>query len=62
MVVPLGDIDGMRVIMPLGQSGQPGHRHYDDMTDRWVRGDLVPLPLSRGAVEKIAKERLVLEP
>jgi acyl-homoserine lactone acylase PvdQ len=62
MVVPLGDIDGMRVIMPLGQSGQPGHRHYDDMTDRWVRGDLVPLPLSRGAVEKIAKDRLVLEP
>jgi penicillin amidase len=62
MIVPLGDIDGMRVSLPLGQSGQPGHPHYDDLTDTWARCELVPLPLSRGAVEKIARDRLALEP
>jgi penicillin amidase len=62
VVVPLGDIDGMRVIIPLGQSGQPGHPHYDDLTDAWARCELVPLPLSRGAVEKIARDRQTLEP
>ncbi len=62
MIVPLGDIDGMRVSLPLGQSGQPGHPHYDDLTDTWARCELVPLPLSRGAVEQIARDRLTLEP
>jgi penicillin amidase len=60
MVVPLGDVDGMRIIGPLGQSGQPGHPHYNDMTGPWTRGETVPLPLSRQAVEKIAADRLVL--
>ena len=60
MVVPLGDIDGMRIIGPLGQSGQPGHPHYDDLTKGWVRGETVPLPLSRQAVERIAVDRLIL--
>lgn len=62
MIVPLGDIDGMRVSLPLGQSGQPGHPHYDELTDTWARCELVPLPLSRGAVEKLARDRLVLAP
>jgi penicillin amidase len=62
MIVPLGDPDGMLIVGPLGQSGQPGHRHYDDMTESWRTGDLVPLPLTRAGVERIARERLVLSP
>lgn len=62
VIVPLGDVDGMRISLPLGQSGQPGHPHYDDLTDVWRRCELVPLPLTRGAVEKIARDRLVLAP
>jgi len=62
MVVPLGDLDGMRIIGPLGQSGQPGHAHYDDMTDPWLNGELVPLPLTREGVAKVAREHLVLAP
>jgi len=62
MVVPLGDVDGMRIIGPLGQSGQPGHPHYDDMTDPWLRGELVPLPLTQAGVERISRETLVLAP
>jgi penicillin amidase len=62
MIVPLGDPDGMLIIGPLGQSGQPGHRHYDDMIDPWIRGELAPLPLTRAGVEKVTRERLVLAP
>lgn len=61
MVVPLGDVDGMGVIGPLGQSGQPGHRHYEDMNGAWAANVQAPLPLSRAAAERIAVERLVLK-
>ena len=60
MIVPVGDPDGMRIIIPLGQSGQPGHPHYDDMSPLWVRGDYVPLPMGRAAVEAAAAEKLIL--
>jgi penicillin amidase len=62
MIVPLRDPDGMRIIGPLGQSGQPGHRHYDDMLAPWAAGRYVGLPMGREAVEKAARERLVLSP
>jgi acyl-homoserine lactone acylase PvdQ len=60
--VPLGDLDGMRIIGPLGQSGQPGHRHYSDMTDAWIRGEMVPVPLTRAGVDRVVREKLVLVP
>jgi acyl-homoserine lactone acylase PvdQ len=50
----------MRIIGPLGQSGQPGNPHCNDMTESWIRGETLPLPLSRQAVEKIAMDRLIL--
>jgi penicillin amidase len=62
MIVPLGDLDGMRIIGPLGQSGQPGHRHYDDMSDAWIKGEMVPLPLTRSGVDAVVRERLLLVP
>jgi penicillin amidase len=62
MIAPLGDIDGTLVVAPMGQSGQPGHPHYDDMIVPWLEGQYASLPLSRGAVEVIAVQRLVLRP
>jgi penicillin G amidase len=62
MVVALGDPDGLQIIGPLGQSGQPGHAHYDDMTDPWIRGELVTVPLSASGVQKVARDQLVLAP
>jgi penicillin amidase len=62
MIVPLGDPDGMLIIGPLGQSGQPGHRHYNDMTDAWINGTMARLPLTRAGVDAAARERLVLAP
>jgi penicillin amidase len=60
MIVTLGDPDGMLIIGPLGQSGQPGHPHYDDMSTLWAKGCYLPLPMGRKAVEALAKERLTL--
>ena len=62
LITSLADQDSMVIVGPLGQSGQPGHAHYQDMNPLWLKGELVPIPLTRPAVEKIAKDRLVLLP
>jgi penicillin G amidase len=62
MIVPLGDPDGMRIIGPLGQSGQPGHKHYTDMHAHWAACRYTRLPLGRREAEKAAVERLILRP
>jgi penicillin amidase len=62
MIASLGDPDGLLMIGPLGQSGQPGHPHYDDMMRPWREGALAPIPLSRAGVEKVARDVLVLSP
>lgn len=35
---PPDDPDGMQVVVPIGQSGQPGHRYYDYLGRKWVAG------------------------
>jgi len=62
MVVSLADLDGMQIIAPMGQSGQPGHRHYDDMVKGWIEGRLISLPFSRDRVEATAVSAMTLSP
>jgi penicillin amidase len=62
MVTSLGDPDGLLLAGPLGQSGQPGHPHYEDLHGRWQKGEMIPIPLTRPAVERISRDRLVLAP
>jgi len=62
MVADLSHPDRTYLIGPMGQSGQPGSRHYADMIDPWRKGELVPLPLSRDTVERIAVHTLELFP
>ncbi len=62
MIAALGDPDGLYLVGPLGQSGQPGHRHYDDLTALWRRGELARVPLTEDGVCAVARERLVLSP
>ncbi len=59
-IAPLSDADKTMIIGPMGQSGHPGHPHYDDMIDLWIRGEMVPLPFTRKAVEAAAAHRLTL--
>ncbi len=60
MVAALGDPDGLFIIGPLGQSGQPGHRHYEDMTEMWLEGRLVRIPLTEEGIRAAATEKLAL--
>jgi penicillin amidase len=61
--VDLADPDGSGgFILPGGQSGFPGSPHHMDQLPRWARGELVPLPLERAAVEARTVTRLRLVP
>lgn len=62
MIVPLGDLDRTEIIGPLGQSGQPGHPHYDDMIEPWMAGERAISPFNRETVGRAAVARLILKP
>jgi penicillin amidase len=62
MVIPLDDINGMKINVPLGQSGQPGHDHYDDLIEGWIEGEFVDFPVHREDVEAMTVSELILKP
>ena len=62
MVAPLDDLEGMQILATIGQSGQPGHRHYDDMVERWLAGELIPLPFSDEGASNTAETEMILTP
>lgn len=61
-VIDLADWDRSSATSTPGQSGQPGSPHYGDLLEPWAEGRYFPLLFSREAVEKAAKQKLVLEP
>ena len=61
-VIDLTDWDRSTATSVPGQSGQPGSPHYGDLLPLWGEGRYFPLLYSREAIEKTARERLVLEP
>jgi len=62
MIVPLNDVNAMKISMPPGQSGQSGHRHYDDLAHGWARGEMLDFPVQREVVEAEAVSTLRLSP
>lgn len=58
----VGDWDRGGIAIPSGESGEPGSRHYTDLTHAWVAGTLRPLPFTRAAIRHDASETLVLRP
>jgi penicillin amidase len=61
-IFDLGDWDRSRAINVPGQSGQPGIPHYGDLLPLWAEGKYFPLNYSRAAVEKAARDKLMLVP
>ena len=57
-----GDWDRGQFILPVGQSGHPGSRHYDDMLEDWRTVRYRPLRFSRPAVEGAVSETISLRP
>ncbi len=56
----VGNWDGGGIVLPSGESGEPGSGHYDDLASAWIRGAMVPLPFSQHAVNRAAADTLTL--
>ncbi|MFP5342882.1 MAG: penicillin acylase family protein [Candidatus Limnocylindria bacterium] len=62
LVMDLSDLDGARLIITTGQSGNPFDRHHGDMIERWATGETVPLAFTPEAIERAAVSTLRLTP
>lgn len=62
IVTPLSDVNRAQVVLPPGQSGQPGSKHYEDQLRTWAGGGTVPLWFSDEDVERHAEATLQLTP
>ena len=62
VVVDMDDLDGARIMITTGQSGNPFDVHYGDLIPLWATGATVPLPFSAGNVAGSAVETLTLTP
>jgi penicillin G amidase len=61
-ILDVGNWDESVVANAPGESGQPGSPHYSDLVPLWDQTQYFPLLYSQAAVEKQAKDRLLLEP
>jgi penicillin amidase len=62
MIVDFSDLDASRWVNSTGQSGHPGHPHYDDQVADWQSGDSPPMLWTDEAIEQAAVHRLTLVP
>jgi penicillin G amidase len=62
-VADMGNLDAAGgFVIGTGQSGIPFSSRYSDQQELWSRGGLIPLPLSRDAVERRGVERMRIDP
>jgi penicillin amidase len=61
-IFEVGDWDRARVVLPGGQSGHPGSRHYDDLLSSWHQGRYVPLLFSEDAIRTAREGGIALVP
>jgi penicillin amidase len=62
LAIDMGDLDGARIMITTGQSGNPFDPHYGDLIPLWAAGESVPLPFSPGNVAASAVQTLTLTP
>src|SRR6202790_1084867 len=61
-ILDVGNWDESVVANVPGESGQPGSAHYSDLLPYWDQTRYFPMVYSKAAVEKTAKDRLILKP
>jgi penicillin amidase len=61
-VANLGNWDESILLIPAGQSGQPGSSHYADQFSYWYQGKPIFQPFSDAAEAKARKHTLTLKP
>lgn len=57
-----GNWDQTRHVIPLGQSGNPQSPFYKDQFEAWRTGTPAIFPFTKAAVEKAAKETILMTP
>jgi penicillin amidase len=62
LTIDLHDLDGARLIITTGQSGNPFDSHYNDQITSWIGGETVALPFTPGAISAAAVSTLTLTP
>jgi penicillin amidase len=62
LTMDMSDLDGARIMITTGQSGNPFDRHYGDLIRPWIAGGTVPLPFTAAAIEGAAVATLTLTP
>jgi penicillin G amidase len=60
LTVDMADLDGARIMITTGQSGNPFDVHYGDLIPLWATGESVPLPFSPGNIAGSAAQTLTL--
>ncbi|MBC5814962.1 MAG: penicillin acylase family protein, partial [Candidatus Eremiobacteraeota bacterium] len=58
----VGNWDAGGIVIPAGESGEPGSPHYQDLTATYNSGKLAPLPFTQAAVQAHAVSRQRLLP
>ncbi len=61
-IFDLADWDNSVAINVPGQSGQPGSKHFDDLLPLWKSGQYFPLRFSKGAVDAVTSDLLIIRP
>jgi penicillin amidase len=62
LTIDMSDLDGARVIITTGQSGNPFDAHYADQVEPYLHGQSVPLPFTAGAIKAATVASLTLAP
>lgn len=61
-ILDVGDLNSAKIVIPPGNSGQPGSPHYDDNLQRWINGEYHPLFVDWGDIDANAEASLTLAP
>jgi penicillin amidase len=61
-ILDVGSWDNSEMVNTPGESGEPGSPHYSDLMHLWDEVRYIPMLYSRDAVEKEARDRMLLDP
>ena len=59
-VFNMADLNAAQIVIPPGNSGQPGSPHYADNLERWRNVEYHPLYIDWGDIEANTEARLTL--
>ena len=62
LTIDMHDLDGARIVITTGQSGNPFDRHYNDQIASWASGGTFPLAFTATAIAAATVSTLTLTP